>query len=370
MTDLMPVKHFNNSELSINLTSILILNNETNEFEPWFIAKEVATLLGYEKTKEAVNRHVDELDQKILSYNECKELFGQNIISDETLENAEDSRGPINEPPKNAININSQGMKFINESGLYTLIARSDKREARKFQRWVTSEVLPSIRKTGSYNVQQQQLTPSYMIEDRIKRASVWIEEQKQMLQLEAEKNELVIHNKQLTADNESLLTQTNNLTQVLTDTSEKLITAIRTKAQIGSKREATAMSTAANLSKKNKKLENDLTIANDNINTLTIANNQLQEQLDDTYSSLYRDKRVAEIIKGKYEFITYKFNTLKPRVNKALKAIALALGEPIKEKPNPMNDTYAPTLYFTKRTVDQLLDNIEKDHGYLKRFA
>ena len=362
MTDLMPVKYFNNSELSINLTSILILNNETNEFEPWFIAKEVATLLGYEKTKEAVNRHVDELDQKILSYNECKELFGQNIISDETPENAEDSRGPINEPPKNTININSQGMKFINESGLYTLIARSDKREARKFQRWVTSEVLPSIRKTGSYNAQQQ-LTPSYMIEDRIKRASVWIEEQKQMLQLEAEKNELVTHNKQLIADNE-------NLTQVLTDTSEKLITAIRTKAQIGSKREATAMSTAANLSKKNKKLENDLTIANDNINNLTIANNQLQEQLDDTYSSLYRDKRVAEIIKGKYEFITYKFNTLKPRVNKALKAIALGLGEPIKEKPNPMNDTYAPTLYFTKRTVDQLLDNIEKDHGYLKRFA
>lgn len=361
MTDL--VKYFNNSELSINLTSILILNNETNEFEPWFIAKEVATLLGYEKTKEAVNRHVDELDQKILSYNECKELFGQNIISDETLENADDFGGPINKPSENSIKINNNGMKFINESGLYTLIARSDKHEARKFQRWVTSEVLPSIRKTGSYNVQQQQLTPSYMIEDRIKRASVWIEEQKQMLQLEAEKNELIIHNKQLTADND-------NLTQVLTDTSEKLITAIRTKAQIGSKREATAMSTAANLSKKNKKLENDLTIANDNINNLTIANNQLQEQLDDTYSSLYRDKRVAEIIKGKYEFITYKFNTLKPRVNKALKAIALALGEPIKEKPNPMNDTYAPTLYFTKHTVDQLLDNIEKDHGYLKRFS
>ena len=361
MTDL--VKYFNNSELSINLTSILILNNETNEFEPWFIAKEVATLLGYEKTKEAVNRHVDELDQKILSYNECKELFGQNIVSNETIENTEDFRGLINEPPKNTININSQGMKFINESGLYTLIARSDKREARKFQRWVTSEVLPSIRKTGSYNVQPQQLTPSYMIEDRIKRASVWIEEQKQMLQLEAEKNELVIHNKQLIADND-------NLTQVLTDTSEKLITAIRTKAQINDKRTASLMGKVSGQSRKITKLENDLNTANDNINNLTIANNQLQEQLDDTYSSLYRDKRVAEIIKGKYEFITYKFNTLKPRVNKALKAIALALGESIKEKPNPMNDAYAPTLYFTKRTVDQLLDNIEKDHGYLKRFG
>lgn len=343
------VKYFNNSELSINLTSILILNDQTNEFEPWFIAKEVATLLGYEKTKEAVNRHVDELDQKILSYNECKELFGQNIISDETLENAEDFRGPINEPPKNTININSQGMKFINESGLYTLIARSDKREARKFQRWVTSEVLPSIRKTGSYNIQPQQLTPSYMIEDRIKRASVWIEEQKQMLQLEAEKQQLI-------ADNE-------NLTQVLTDTSERLTHAIKTKAQINDKRTATIMGKLSGQSKKITRLENDLTAANDNIK-------QLETQLDDTYSSLYRDKRVAEIIKGKYEFITYKFNTLKPRVNKALKAIALVLNEPIKEKPNPMNDTYAPILYFTKRVVDQLLDNIEKDHNYLKRFG
>lgn len=351
MTDL--VKYFNNSELSINLTSILILNNETNEFEPWFIAKEVATLLGYDDTCRAINRNVHPNDQKLMSYDECKLIFGD--VS-ETLENTEDFRGDINNTPKSSININSQGMKFINESGLYDLILESKKPEAKVFRRWVTSEVLPSIRKTGSYNVQQQQLTPSYMIEDRIKRASVWIEEQKQMLQLEAEKAQLM-------ADNE-------NLTKVLTDTSEKLITVIKTKAQIGSKREATAMSTAANLSKKNKKLENDLTIANDNINTLTIANNQLQEQLDDAYSSLYRDKRVAEIIKGKYEFITYKFNTLKPRVNKALKAIALVLNEPIKEKPNPMNDAYAPMLYFTKRVVDQLLDNIEKDHNYLKRFG
>ena len=358
MTDL--VKYFNNSELSINLTSILILNNETNEFEPWFIAKEVATLLGYDDTVRAVNRNVRPDDQKIMSYDECKSIFGGVA---ETIESTEDFGGDINNTSENSIKINNNGMKFINESGLYDLILESKKPEAKVFRRWVTSEVLPSIRKTGSYNVQPQQLTPSYMIEDRIKRASVWIEEQKQMLQLEAEKNELVIHNKQLTADND-------NLTQVLTDTSEKLIMAIRTKAQINDKRTASLMGKVSGQSRKITKLENDLNTANDNINNLTIANNQLQEQLDDTYSSLYRDKRVAEIIKGKYEFITYKFNTLKPRVNKALKAIALALGEPIKEKPNPMNDTYAPTLYFTKRTVDQLLDNIEKDHGYLKRFA
>ena len=356
MTDI--VKYFNNSELSINLTSILILNNETNEFEPWFIAKEVATLLGYDDTVRAVNRNVRPDDQKIMSYDECKSIFGGVA---ETIENTEDFGGDINNTSENSIKINNNGMKFINESGLYDLILESKKPEAKVFRRWVTSEVLPSIRKTGSYNIQKS--TPSYEIEDPIKRAKAWIAEQEAKLALEAENNELTTKNKALKADND-------NLTQVLTDTSEKLITAIRTKAQINDKRTASLMGKVSGQSRKITKLENDLNTANDNINNLTIANNQLQEQLDDTYSSLYRDKRVAEIIKGKYEFITYKFNTLKPRVNKALKAIALALGESIKEKPNPMNDTYAPTLYFTKRTVDQLLDNIEKDHGYLKRFG
>lgn len=356
MTDL--VKYFNNSELSINLTSILILNDQTNEFEPWFIAKEVATLLGYDDTVRAVNRNVRPDDQKLMSYDECKSIFGGVA---ETIENTEDFRGDINNTSENSIKINNNGMKFINESGLYDLILESKKPEAKVFRRWVTSEVLPSIRKTGSYNIQKS--TPSYEIEDPIKRAKAWIAEQEAKLALEAENNELTTKNKALKADND-------NLTQVLTDTSEKLITAIRAKAQINDKRTASLMGKVSGQSRKITKLENDLNTANDNINNLTIANNQLQEQLDDTYSSLYRDKRVAEIIKGKYEFITYKFNTLKPRVNKALKAIALALGEPIKEKPNPMNDTYAPMLYFTKRTVDQLLDNIEKDHGYLKRFA
>ena len=185
MTDLMPVKYFNNSELSINLTSILILNNETNEFEPWFIAKEVATLLGYDDTVRAVNRNVRPDDQKIMSYDECKSIFGGVA---ETIENTEDFGGDINNTSENSIKINNNGMKFINESGLYDLILESKKPEAKVFRRWVTSKVLPSIRKTGSYNVQQQ-LTPSYMIEDRIKRASVWIEEQK---------HKLVVNEKQL----------------------------------------------------------------------------------------------------------------------------------------------------------------------------
>ena len=55
------VKCFSNSVLGVNLTTILI------DMEPWFIAKEVATLLGYENTSRSVNDHVDELDQKMLS---------------------------------------------------------------------------------------------------------------------------------------------------------------------------------------------------------------------------------------------------------------------------------------------------------------
>lgn len=137
------VKCFGNSDLGVNLTTILI------DMEPWFIAKEVATLLGYENTTQAIRTNVDELDQKLLSYSECKDLFGQNNLINETIENTDDFGELSDSSPNNSIKINNNGMKFINESGLYTLIARSNKPEARRFQRWVTSEVLPSIRKTG-----------------------------------------------------------------------------------------------------------------------------------------------------------------------------------------------------------------------------
>lgn len=121
------VKCFSNSVLGVNLTTILI------DMEPWFIAKEVATLLGYENTKQAILVNVDEEDQLLLSFDECKQIFRQNSTSDEIIENTDDFRGLSDRPRNNPININSQGMKFINESGLYTLIARSNKPEARKF---------------------------------------------------------------------------------------------------------------------------------------------------------------------------------------------------------------------------------------------
>lgn len=194
------VKCFSNSVLGVNLTTILI------DMEPWFIAKEVATLLGYENTTQAIRTNVDELDQKLLSYNECKDIFGQNNLINETVENGNDFGELSDSSPNNSLKINANGMKFINESGLYTLIARSNKPEARKFQRWVTSEVLPSIRKTGQYNVQKQD--PSYMIEDPIERAKAWIREQEEKRALEAEKKALEEKNKDLQSTNDELVTE------------------------------------------------------------------------------------------------------------------------------------------------------------------
>ena len=351
------VRRFNNSDLSINLTSILILNNETNEFEPWFIAKEVATLLGYEKTKEAVNRHVDELDQKILSYNECKELFGQNIISAETIENTEDFRGPINEPPKNTININSQGMKFINESGLYTLIARSDKCEARKFQRWVTSEVLPSIRKTGSYNIQKS--TPSYEIEDPIERAKAWIVEQEAKRALEAKNNEL---------------------TERLAITSDERDEAIKHRHHINSKRVATLMQ---NDGVKTRKI-NDLTTecidlteqlneqtsqiidALDKLDTVNHQKALVESKLDVILSNMYSVDDVYHRVENLFH-TGYQPSTLRSKLRKELNRISYMFGEVPKAGVNKRNPEHNPPKYYTKRVVEQIIDNGKNDPMYFK---
>ena len=96
--------------------------------EIWFRGKDIAKALGYEKTRNAILKHVNNDDKSIL----------------EDLR-----RGPqIRAPFKNE----QGGSIFINESGLYSLIFGSKLESAKVFKRWVTSEVLPSIRKTGRYN--------------------------------------------------------------------------------------------------------------------------------------------------------------------------------------------------------------------------
>lgn len=100
----------------------------TIDNEPWFVGKDVADALGYSNTRDALSKHVDDEDKGVAN---CDTLGG------------------------------TQEMVIINESGLYSLIMSSKLSSAKKFKRWVTSEVLPSIRKTGSYsvNVVKRELT-------------------------------------------------------------------------------------------------------------------------------------------------------------------------------------------------------------------
>lgn len=90
----------------------------------------------------------------------------------------------LDEDEKAKFNLGLSGgtTNCINESGLYSVILRSDKPQAKPFRKWVTSEVLPSIHKTGSYSLQRD----SYMIADPVERAKRWIaeEEERRKLQL------------------------------------------------------------------------------------------------------------------------------------------------------------------------------------------
>lgn len=91
------------------------------EGEPWFVGKDIAEALGYKNPQKAIRDHVDAEDKGV------NELFTPG---------------------------GKQNIAIINESGLYSLMLKSKLPGAKKFKRWVTSEVLPSIRKTGAYSMQ------------------------------------------------------------------------------------------------------------------------------------------------------------------------------------------------------------------------
>lgn len=90
------------------------------EGEPWFVGKDVAAALGYSDTAQAIRKHIDDEDKGVV-----------------------ESTTPGGK----------QNITIINESGLYSLMLKSKLPGAKKFKRWVTSEVLPSIRKTGAYSM-------------------------------------------------------------------------------------------------------------------------------------------------------------------------------------------------------------------------
>ena len=294
------VKCFGNSDLGVNLTTILI------DMEPWFIAKEVATLLGYTETAKAVRTHVDELDQKMLSRSECEVLFGNTLTneSDESIENADDLKVSNSDTLDNSTNISNRGMKFINESGLYTLIARSNKPEARKFQRWVTSEVLPSIRKTGSYGLQITK-------EDRLKLnvlnatdPDVRFKALSELEQYHAEqKKALEDKNEQLEADNETLTEQRDK--------------AVQTKQQISDSKTAKALGRVGGLVTANNRLKDELYL-NRNYRTIGaiaqlngISENSLNWRLLKSYCNEH-DLEVMKIQGVRFKINVYPIEAFK----------------------------------------------------------
>lgn len=130
--------------------------------EPWFVGKDVATALGYNNPRDAFKKHIDEEDKGVAK---CDTLGG------------------------------TQETTIINESGLYSLVLSSKLPTAKKFKRWVTSEVIPSIRKTGSYSaLDMTQLSPEMqmlkLLTDKAIATELAQKQQEQHLQLVEQKVE------------------------------------------------------------------------------------------------------------------------------------------------------------------------------------
>ena len=150
------------------MKDIQIFNNEqfgqvrviTKDGEPWFVGKDVAEILGYANTRDALSKHVD-LEDK----------------SDVAIHDGSQNRT----------------MTIINESGLYSLILGSKLPSAKKFKKWVTSDVLPSIRKHGMYATDELINNPDLLIA-----AATKIKEER-AARLEAEKlRDKLIHQNKL----------------------------------------------------------------------------------------------------------------------------------------------------------------------------
>lgn len=114
--------------------------------EPWFVGKDVAVALGYSKPTDAVRKRVFEEDRGVSKM----------------------------ETPSG-----TQQMTIINESGLYSLIFGSKLEKAKRFKHWVTSEVLPALRKTGSYTISQGQNGQSKPMSREYLLATAFLESQK-----------------------------------------------------------------------------------------------------------------------------------------------------------------------------------------------
>lgn len=132
--------------------------------DAWFVGKDVALVLGYADVNKAIAMHVDDEDKKL--NDKTSPSFGQ------------------------------RGATIINESGLYSLILSSKLPTAKKFKRWMTSEVLPAIRKTGGYIPHDEEMSDAEIMAKAFQISQRTIEEQHRKIgALEIEKSHLQVEN-------------------------------------------------------------------------------------------------------------------------------------------------------------------------------
>lgn len=142
--------------------------------EPWFVGKDVAIALGYTDANKAVAMHVDEEDK----------------LNDKT-----------------ALSLGQRGGWLINESGFYSLVLSSKLPDAKRFKRWVTSVVLPSIRKHGGYIAGQEALSDDELLAKAVLVAESKLKERdNQIAALEAKHTVLEAKNAALEAENAVML--------------------------------------------------------------------------------------------------------------------------------------------------------------------
>lgn len=144
------IQIFNNKEFG-NIRTVNI------DGEPWFVGKDVAEALGYSNSRKALADHVHDDDKGVTK---CDTLGGK------------------------------QDLTVINESGLYALIFGSKLESAKRFKRWVTSEVLPAIYHNGGYIQGQENLSDTELMAKAILVAQKTIEQKNQIIEKQKEKIE------------------------------------------------------------------------------------------------------------------------------------------------------------------------------------
>nr|DAP53478.1 MAG TPA: repressor domain protein [Caudoviricetes sp.] len=161
--------------------------------EPMFAGADIATMLGYENPRKAIRDHVDEEDKDYCQLSDFQE-------GNETL------------PP----HMKSSKLLVINESGVFSLIMRSKLPQAKDFKRWVTSEVLPSIRKTGGYVNDTRMFVESYFsnLDDSTKAfLTITLDDKKKLLEENKKQKDLLEYQEPLAVLGDAVMEYDDDIT-------------------------------------------------------------------------------------------------------------------------------------------------------------